>query len=161
MTLCYQQLRRKDEKLPLAVLLHYNCYFSFIFAVLTGRLVFDKHTNFFFCNRFQRDLLIPIYCIWIAAEVPRLYVGQMGVLRDKLPELAAFLLLTFFPQVFTVLYIGFLQEIIVPCDSAMGSIMLMIIMLEIVMAWKFLRNIINRQTNMFYRDVGMRASIKQ
>jgi hypothetical protein len=44
------------------------------------------------------------------AEVPRLYAGMRVVLRDKLQEMAAFLLLSFFPQVWIALYLSFLPK---------------------------------------------------
>jgi hypothetical protein len=77
----------------------------------------------------------------------------MKMVQMQLPELAAFLLLTFFPQVFTVLYLGFLQEIILPADVTLGTIMLTFVIVEIVLVWRYMRCIITRQTALFYRDV--------
>ena len=146
-----QKLRRKNEKLPLAIIVHYNFFVSLIFAVLWGRLVAHKHQHLFFCNNFQRALIIPVFVIWLLAEISRLYLGHKGILRDKLPELAAFLLLTVFPQVFTVLYL-FLQEHVLPCDTAMGAILMAMLSIEIVLAWRHIRSIINLQTAVFYRE---------
>ena len=151
-------LRRKEEKITLAVLIHYTFYFSFAFAVLIGRLVFEKQTRLHICNDLQRSLLIPVYCIWLVAEMSRLYVGMKGVLRDKLPEMSAFFLLSFFPQVWTVIYLGFLQEIIFPFDRVLGAIMLLVILLELVLAWRFLRSIITRQSAKFYRNLRVEAA---
>ena len=145
-----QRQQRQDEKLPLAILIHYNVYFSFIFAILMGRLVFEKSGEFYFCNIFQRNLLVPIYCVWSLAEIPRLYVGMKGVLRDKVPDMAAFILLSFFPQFWIALFFAFLQEIILPFDSVLGIIMMLFILSEIVLAWRFLRCIIARQSALFY-----------
>ena len=148
-------LRRKDEKLPLAILIHYNVYTSFIFATLIGRLVFHKKSHLYYSNEFQRSLLVPVYLVWLIAEIPRLYVGQKGVLGDKLPEMTAFLLLSFFPQVWTVVYLGYLQELIFPVDSILGTAMMIFISLELVLAWRLLRTIITRQSALFYRNVGL------
>lgn len=71
----------------------------------------------------------------------------------KLPELAAFLLLSFFPQVWIVFYLGFLQEIILPIDSVLGSLMLIFVIVEMALVWRCMKKIITRQTAMFYRDV--------
>ena len=147
-----QRQQRQDEKLPLAVLVHYNFYFSFIFAILMGRLVFEKYGEFYFCNVFQRNLLVPMYCVWFLIEIPRLYVGMKGVLRDKLPDVAAFVLLSFFPQIWIALYFALLQEIILPFDSVLGIIMMLVVLTEIVLAWKFLRCIITRQSALFYNS---------
>jgi len=148
-----QLLRRKAEKLPLAICIHYNFYLSFIFVVLMGQLVFTKRREFYFCNTFQRSLLVPVFCVWLAAEIPRLYVGQKGVLRDKLPEMAAFFLLSFFPQFFTIIYLGFLQEIILPFDRVLGVTMLLFVLLELILSWRLLRSTMTRQSALFYRSI--------
>ena len=146
-----QRQQRQDEKLPLAILIHCNVYFSFIFAILMGRLVFEKYGEFYFCNIFQRNLLVPIYCVWLLAEIPRLYVGMKGVLRDKLPNMAAFVLLSFYLS-WIALYFTFLQEIILPFDSVLGITMMLFILSEIVLAWRFLRCIIARNSALFYNS---------
>lgn len=148
------QLRRKDEKLPLAILIHFNYYLSCIFAVLIGPLVFEKYRHYNFQNSFQRSLIVPLYCAWVLAEIPRLYVGQKGVLRDTLPEMSAFLLISFFPQIWIVIYLGFLQELILPFDSVLGITMIVVITVEIVLTWRILRSLITRQYNQFYQSVG-------
>jgi hypothetical protein len=79
----HHQYQRKDEKLPLAILIHHNWLFSLIFAVLTGQLAMEKTSSYYFCNTFQRSLLIPTYCVWLMAEIPRLYIGQKGIICDK------------------------------------------------------------------------------
>ena len=145
-----RQFQRKDEKLPLAIAIHFNFYLSCMFAFLIGRIVFEKYANHSFCNSFQRSLLVPVYCAWVIAEVPRLYVGQKGILRDKLPEMSAFFLLSVFPQIWIVIYLSFLQEIILPFDSVLGVMMLVFIVVEIMLAWRFLRSMISRQHNQFY-----------
>lgn len=144
-------LRRKDEKLPLAILIHFNYYLSLVFALLIGRLVLEKHWNYHFCNSFQRSLLVPAYCTWLVAEIPRLYVGMKGVLRDKLPEMAAFILLSFFPQVWIAMYVSFFQEIILPVDALLGMMMIAFIVAETALAWIFLRSIISRQSALYCR----------
>jgi len=82
-----------------------------VFALLIGRLdIREARTQYHFCNSFQRSLLVPAYCTWLMAEVPKLYAGMRVVLRDKLQEMAAFLLLSFFPQVWIALYLSFLPK---------------------------------------------------
>ncbi len=149
-----QNQRRKDEKLPLAILIHYNFYLSCIFAVLIGPLVFEKYRNYNFRNSLQSSLIVPMYCGWIIAEIPRLYVGQKSVLRDTLPEISSFLLISFFPQIWIAIYFSFLQELILPFDSVLGIMMIVLIAVEIVLAWRILRSMITRKYNQFYQSVG-------
>ena len=147
-----RKLIRNNERLPLAVIIHFNWYLSSMFAFLSGYLAVEKHKSLFFCKSFQRSLLIPVYCIWLIAEITRLYVGQKGILRDKLPELAAYLLLSCFPQMFTVAYLGFLQEIILPVDVTLGTITITMIIMEVVLVWRRMRCVITRQTAMYNAD---------
>ena len=63
------------RKAELAVLIHYNFYLSFIFALTIGRLVFEKRA-FYYCNPLQHSLLLPVFFVWLTSEIPRLYVGQ-------------------------------------------------------------------------------------
>ena len=149
-------LRRKDEKLPLAIFIYYNFYLSVVFAILIGRLVLRNLEYDNFKSSFERSLLLPTYCIWLLAEIPRLYVGQKGVLRDKLPEMAAFLLLSFFPQIWIALYTSYLQQTMV--DKVLGTLMLVFIVVELVLAWRFLRSIITRQSVLHYQRVGSSRS---
>ena len=149
-----QLLRRKAEKLPLAIFIHYNIYLSCIFAIMIGRLVIEKHTKLYFCNAFQRSLLLPVYTAFGWLQKFHDFMLDMGVLRDKLPEMAAFLLLSFFPQFVTILYLSFLQEIILPFDTILGVTMLLVVLSELVLAWRFLRSIITRQSTLFYRNIG-------
>ncbi len=149
-----QKKRRKDEKLPLAILIHFNVYLSCIFVVLIGPLVFEKHRSYNFRNSLQSSLIVPMYCGWVIAEIPRLYVGQKGVLRDTLPEMSSFLLISFFPQIWITVYLSFLQELILPFDSVLGTMMIVLITVEIVLAWRILRTMITRKYNQFYQSVG-------
>jgi hypothetical protein len=74
-----------------------------------------------------------------------------GVLRDKLPEMAAFILLSFFPQVWIAMYVSFFQEIILPVDALLGMMMIAFIVAETALAWIFLRSIISRQSALYCR----------
>jgi hypothetical protein len=138
-------LQNKKNKLPLAILIHFNYYYSLLFAILIGRVVFTKYTEYYYCNIFQRTLLLPVYSVWLLVEMIRLHVGQKGVLlHDGLTNLATFTVLSIFPQIWIAVYITFLQEIILlPFDSILGMIMLLVLLSEVVLALRFGYSIIN------------------
>lgn len=143
----------REEKLPLAIFVHFNFYFSFvIFATLIGRLVHEKYNYLFYCNTYQRSILIPIYCVWLITEISRLYLGQKGILRDCPASIASFILLSFFPQIWIAIYLAFVQEIILPFDRFLGSMMLIVVVVEVGVAWRFLRSIITRQSALFLQQ---------
>ena len=131
-------LQTKKNKLPLAILIHFNYYYSLLFAIVIGRLVLTKYIEYYYCNVFQHTLLLPVYCVWLLVEMIRLFVGQKGVLlNDGLSDLATFTLLSIFPQLWITVYITFLQEIILPFDSVLGMIMLLVLLSEVVIALRF------------------------
>ena len=129
----------KKNKLPLAILIHFNYYYSLLFAIVIGRLIFTKYIEYYHCNAFQRTLLLPVYSVWLLVEMIRLFVGQKGVLlqNDGLSELATFILLSIFPQIWIAIYMTFLQEIKLPFDSVLGMIMLLVLLSEVVLAVRF------------------------
>lgn len=143
----------RNKKLPLAILIHHNFFFSFIYSFLIGALSFQKGGNFDSTNSLNSSLLLPLYWTWIVAEASRLYSGQRGVLLDKMPELTAFVLLSIFPQSFVVLYMGFLQESILVWDKWINVIMLAMLSMEIGLALRLLL----RSTSTSERDLQNEA----
>ena len=131
-------LQTKKNKLPLAILIHFNYYYSTLFAIVIGRIVLTKYTEYYYCNVFQHTLLLPVCSVWLLVEMTRLYVGQKGcLLNDGLSDLATFILLSIFPQIWIAVYITFLQEIRLSFDSVLGMIMLLVLLSEVVLACRF------------------------
>jgi hypothetical protein len=136
----------RNKKLPLAILIHHNFFFSLIYTIIVGRLSFEKWRDLDFTDSLNSSLLLPVYWVWVVVEASRLYAGQRGVLLDKVPELIALLLLSFFPQVFAVLYMGFLQESILVWDRWMNVIMMTVLCVEVGLTWRLLRSMSARET---------------
>ena len=136
----------RNKKLPLAILIHNNYFFSLIYAILIAALSFEKWRNFDSTNSLNNSLLLPVYWTWVAVEMLRLYSGQRGILLDKVPELATFLLLSFFPQSFIVLYMGFLQVTILVWDRWMNAIMMAALFMEVSLTLRLLRSISKRES---------------
>ena len=134
----------RNKKLPLAVLIHYNVFFSFIYTVLIGALSFNKRSKLD-TNSLNDSLLLPVYWTWVVVEALRLYFGQRGILLDRVPELVTFLLLSFFPQSFIVLYLGFLQQVILVWDHWMNVIMMAALCLEVGLTLRLLRSLSKRE----------------
>ena len=137
----------RNKKLLLAIFIHYNFFFSFIYAVLIGALSFNKRSKFD-TNSLNDSLLLPVYWTWVVVEALRLYFGQRGILLDRVPELVTFLLLSFFPQSFIVLYLGFLQQVILVWDHWMNVIMLTALLLEVGLTLRLLRSMSKRKTTL-------------
>jgi hypothetical protein len=92
-----------------------------------------------------------LFAMWGAIELFRLRLGASGNLRERVPELAAFLLLTAFPALPLVgfLCFGALQRL--PMETALGMPMVVFLVLEIVVALRTVRAFIAQQTAQFFR----------
>ncbi len=84
-------------------------------------------------------------------EVPRLYLGRYGNCTENVPKLAAFLLLTTFPQLPSILYLGFFQEFVFPCNVLLGSMNVLFLVLELVIGYKTMHHFIQGQTKHIYQ----------
>ena len=136
-----EKFELNDAKLPLAMTLYYNWYFSLVFAVVVGWLAFEKRLYARFESDLQRSLLLPVYLTWAMAEAARPYSGQRAVLLGRVPELTAFALLCCFPQLFTVLFVACLQERPEPPDRVLGGAMLLTVSVQAAMALRLQRYI--------------------
>lgn len=134
-----EKFELNDAKLPLAMTLYYNWFFSLVFAVVVGWLAFEKRLYARFESDLQRSLLLPVYLTWALAAAARLYSGQRAVLLGRVPELTVFAFLCCFPQLFTVLFVAYLQERLEPIDRVMGGAMLLTVSVQAAMALRLQR----------------------
>ena len=70
--------------------------------------------------------------------------------------MSAFLLMTIFPQLPCVLFLGFYQELLFPFDESCGAIMVILLVVELLIGYLTLHSLIARQTAQFYRLVQKR-----
>jgi hypothetical protein len=84
-------------------------------------------TQYEYKLQLQRYALIPIVIFWVLVEGIRIRFGMSGNLREKVPDLLTYLLISVFPQLPLVLYLAFFQEICFPVDPVMGVIMLLVL----------------------------------
>ena len=102
-------------------------------------------------NYLYKFVLVTILVAVIIIELVRLYLGYLGNLTEKVPELAGFWLLTILLQLPLQ---GFLllntDLILVPIDTAAGSVMMALILSELVTGFLALRNITRHQANKFH-----------
>lgn len=138
--------------LPLAIALHFNCYFSVTYGVLVGGTILHKLSSFRYSDRLHRSVLFPVFGAWAVAETARLYLGHTGNLHDRVPLLSAFLLITIFPQIPCIIYLSYYQELVFPVDSSAGSLMVAIIGLEVLLGCGALRSLIRRRTASFFES---------
>ena len=102
-------------------------------------------------NYLYKFVLVTVLVAVIIIEVVRLYLGYLGNLTEKVPELAGFWLLTILLQLPLQ---GFLllntDLILVPLERAAGGVMMVMIITELVTGFIALRGITRHQANKFH-----------
>ncbi|KAJ8286034.1 hypothetical protein GJAV_G00033770 [Gymnothorax javanicus] len=134
--------------LPLQMLLYFNAlYFPFwwISEVIMLELKFDL------LPKYYQGLLVTGMVLLSAFEGLRLYVGYVGNLEEKVPELAGFWLLTFLFQLPILLF--FLTDegiLILPLERAMHSVYLFFVISEVLAAFQALRTMSRKLALQFH-----------
>ena len=133
------------SSLPLAISLYYNTLFSIMFACIIGAC--SVYKNLYFNKRVS----VSVIAFWCFIEPFRLYYGISGNMKEKVPDIATFLLITIFPQTPFILYFAYIQPVKFPVDPILGSFMLVFLIVEVVYAVLLVRSQIRSQTTQFMR----------
>merc|ERR1711953_465076 len=136
------------SSLALQLVLYFNVvYFPFWLSVTIMVITIKYHL----LNYLYKFVLVTILVAVIIIELVRLYLGFLGNLTEKVPELAGFWLLTILLQLPLQ---GFLllntDLILAPIDTAVGSVMMALILSELVTGFLALRQITRHQANKFH-----------
>jgi Predicted membrane protein len=96
------------------------------------------------------SIVLPLCLIlWVLGESGRLYLGYTGNLHEKVPHLAAFLFVTFFPQLLITIFLCAIQSPLLPIDKVMGYFMIIFIVTEFILGYRAARRIIVNKTARF------------
>ncbi|KAJ8312209.1 hypothetical protein KUTeg_009582 [Tegillarca granosa] len=147
----HQILKTGNEyvtSLPLQMLLYFNIFYSPFW--LTGTLVAFE-VKWSYLDILYRIILIAIYGVYTIIEVIRLYVGFMGNLTERVPELAGCWLLTIliqFPLILLVLLND--EAIVLPLERAVHIVEAFFVFFEIVIGYFAIRTMVNYQVTKFH-----------
>uniref|UniRef100_A0A8C2TX75 Transmembrane protein 17B-like n=1 Tax=Coturnix japonica TaxID=93934 RepID=A0A8C2TX75_COTJA len=147
------------SSLPLQVMLYFNvCYFP-CWCLAEGMMLQLKYN---LLPRYYQLLLLSAFLILTLAEGARLYLGYIGNLQEKVPELAGFLLLSILIQLPLLLFL--LTDhltIRLPLELAVHSLLLAFLICEVVAAFLALRVMSRQLAAQFYlrqnRGGGLRT----
>ena len=128
-----------------------NVFFSLTYLLGNCAVITEKLLHFRFTSNLQEVLLLPCFVIWVAGEMARFYFAYIGNLKERVPQMSAFLLMTIFPQLPCVIFLGFYQELLFPFDLSTGVVMLTMLIVELLVGYMTLHTLIQRQTAQFYR----------
>ena len=134
--------------LSLQVCLFFNvCYFPF-WLVVDVIVAVDKYEHL---NYLYKFILVTVLIAAVIIEVTRLYLGYLGNLTEKVPELAGFWLLTVLLQ-FPLQCFLFLNSdlILLPLERAANAVMVALIVAELVTGFIALKKITRHQAKKFH-----------
>ncbi|KAM6930981.1 transmembrane protein 17A [Xenentodon cancila] len=144
--------------LPLQMLLYFN---TFYFPCWWFSSVFMLEVKFHHLAGYYQALLITGLVLVTIIEVIRLYLGYIGNLKEKVPELAAFWLLSFMFQLPVLLFFVTDEGIIIlPLERAVHSLYLLFLLAQILASFLALRTMTRKLTLLFHlRQFGRVESL--
>ncbi|XP_019646753.1 PREDICTED: transmembrane protein 17B-like isoform X2 [Branchiostoma belcheri] len=136
------------SNLPLQMALYFNvCYFPFwlVTAIVLLQLKFSS------LDEFYKFITVTVYVVMVVVEIVRLYLGYLGNLQEKVPELAGFWLLTIvlqFPLSFFILFNE--ATVILPLERAIHIVMAMFVLFEVVCGYFAIKIMSSHQVTKFH-----------
>ncbi|XP_071427840.1 transmembrane protein 17B-like [Pithys albifrons albifrons] len=144
----YQPAHEVLASLPLQVMLYFNVYYFPVWCLTEGMML---QLKYYLLPRHYQFLLITAFLILSLAEGFRLYLGYLGNLQEKVPELAGFLLLSFLIQLPLLLFLLTDSQVIhLPLEMSMHSLFLVFLLAEIVAAFLALKTMTKQLAAQFY-----------
>uniref|UniRef100_A0A3P9KNK1 Zgc:112294 n=1 Tax=Oryzias latipes TaxID=8090 RepID=A0A3P9KNK1_ORYLA len=136
------------SNLPLQMLLYFNLFY---FPCWWFSAVVMLDMKFHHLAGYYQALLITGLVLVTIIEVIRLYLGYVGNLEEKVPELAAFWLLSFTFQLPVLLF--FMTDegiLILPLERGIHLVYLLFLLAQILTSFVALRTMTQKLTLLFY-----------
>ncbi|XP_068166348.1 transmembrane protein 17A [Antennarius striatus] len=134
--------------LPLQMMLYFNIFY---FPCWWFSAVFMLEVKFHYLPAYYQALLVTGMVLLTVIEVARLYLGYIGNLKEKVPELAAFWILSFMFQLPVLLFFLTDEEIIIlPLERAVHFLYLLFLLTQILASFQALRTMTRKLTLLFY-----------
>lgn len=134
--------------LALQMCLFFNlCYFPFWLAIsIVIAYVKYDHLNYLY-----KFVLVTILVATTVIEMTRLYLGYLGNLTEKVPELAGFWLLTVLLQLPMQGFLLFNEDLVIlPMERAANILMVLMVLIELFVGFIALRRITRHQAKKFH-----------
>ncbi|KAM6112031.1 LOW QUALITY PROTEIN: transmembrane protein 17B-like [Pterocles gutturalis] len=133
--------------LPLQMLLYFNVYYFPVWFLAEGLML---QLKYHLLPQHYQFLLVAAFLILSLAGL-RLYLGYVGNLQEKVPELAVFLLLSFLIQLPLLLFLLTDSQVIhLPLEMAVHSLLLAFLVTEITAAFLALKTMTKRLAAQFF-----------
>ncbi|XP_043385703.1 transmembrane protein 17B-like [Chelonia mydas] len=136
------------SSLPLQMMLFFNVFYFPFWCLSEGIMLALKYS---LLPCYYQFLLVAVFLILALADGLRLYLGYIGNLQEKVPELAGFLLLSFLIQLPLLLFLLTDEHIIrLPLETAVHIIYLVFLASEITAAFFGLKVMTRQLATQFY-----------
>ena len=132
----------------LQMLLYFHAYFSVVWFAMYWYLWTWKSEHMEY-QRAVKILSPTIFAIWTIAEAPRLLFGYTGNLKEKVPQMASFFLLTIFPSLPALCYFLFAEVNKLPLDWVLHVIQFALTLAELYFGRRALTLLIRSQRDRF------------
>ncbi|XP_060579132.1 transmembrane protein 17-like [Ruditapes philippinarum] len=134
--------------LPLQMAIYFNAFFSPFWIIVT---LVGFEVKYEYLSILYKITLIAVYVTYTIIEVVRLYVGYIGNLMERVPELAGFWLLTLLIQFPLILLVLFNEDAkILPFERAVNIIEALFVLFEIICGYIAIRIMVNYQVTKFH-----------
>ncbi|NXX89673.1 TMM17 protein, partial [Centropus bengalensis] len=135
------------SSLPLQMSLYFNVYYFPFWWLST---VVMLHLKYPVLSDYYKFILITIMILASLIEIIRLYLGYMGNLQEKVPELAGFWLLSLLLQLPMILFLLFNEGLkIQPLERAVHIVFVLFLTFQVIAAFVTLKRMANKLATHF------------
>ncbi|NWI59968.1 TMM17 protein, partial [Calyptomena viridis] len=136
------------SSLPLQVSLYFNVYFFPFWWLSTVVILYLKYPVL---SDYYKFILVTIMILTSLIEVIRLYLGYLGNLQEKVPELAGFWLLSLLLQLPIILFLLFNEGLnIQALERAVHMVFASFLTFQVIAAFVTLKRMVNKLATHFH-----------
>ncbi|XP_072491547.1 transmembrane protein 17 [Notamacropus eugenii] len=136
------------SSLALQMSLYFNIYFFPFWWVCS---IIMLHLKYPILPDYYKFILVTVIILITLIEVIRLYLGYMGNLQEKVPELAGFWLLSLLLQLPLILFLLFNEGLTIqPLERALNIVFTIFLAFQIVVAFLALKKMANQLAAHFH-----------
>ncbi|XP_012264583.3 transmembrane protein 17B-like [Athalia rosae] len=137
-----------QSSLPLQIALYFNVWIFPVWFLTTLVFLDEKYDKL---SDIYKVITVGVFLVVIVLECVRLYLGYLGNLSEKIPELASFWLISTLAQ-FPLQMFLFVDQGLLPAigEHIINSMMIFFLIVEIVTGTIALRNSANHHARRFY-----------
>lgn len=137
-----------SSNLALQMSLYFNTYFFPLWWVGAIMMI---HMKYSFLPDYYKFIVITIIVLVTLIEAIRLYLGYMGNLQEKVPELAGFWLLSLLLQLPLILFLLLNESLTnLPLEKAMHIIFTIFLTFQVISAFYTLKKMVNQLAARFH-----------